>query len=458
MGNDSRKHTEGVERRKPGMAAAICLILATISMEAYGSDPTMDDRDRKIQNLEQMVKQLSKEVQALKQGRSQEKPSLYEQEQEKVLAELRQEIDQIKDSRALDINSWVNRFSFGGYGEMHANFGEGDTADVFDIHRLVLYLGYDFADWIQFHSETEIEHAFVSDDSGGELSMEQAYVDFLLVPEANIRVGRILTPMGIVNQKHEPPYFNGVERPSFAKYIIPTTWPSDGVGVFGSLHPELQYEVYVVGGLDGSEFSAKNGIRSGRIKERPSLHEPAFTGRVDWSPLINSEPTVEQELRFGFSTYLGGIDNGNQGKDPGIDGDIHMYSADFEYSISRFDFRGVIADIRIDGAREIGNGTAEEIFGFYVEGGYHFWCDSWKQGKLKHADAVVFVRYDDFDTQHDMPGGIKGNPVYDRNEWTLGINFYPVPQFVIKADYQIRDNASSEDVDNLLNLGVGWVF
>ncbi len=71
---------------------------------------------------------------------------------------------------------------------------------------------------------------------------------------------------------------------------------------------------------------------------------------------------------------------------------------------------------------------------------------------------MVFVRYDDFDTQHDMPDGIKGNPVYDRNEWTLGISFYPIPQFVIKADYQIRDDASGEDVDNLLNLGVGWTF
>ena len=42
-------------------------------------------------------------------------------------------------------------------------------------------LGYDFNDWIKFHSETEVEHAFVSNESkDGELSVEQAYVDFLL--------------------------------------------------------------------------------------------------------------------------------------------------------------------------------------------------------------------------------------------------------------------------------------
>ena len=135
-----------------------------------------------------------------------------------------------------------------------------------------------------------------------------------------------------------------------------------------------------------------------------------------------------------------------------------MYSADIEYTISKLDFRAAIAYAKIHGAREIGSGTAEGIFGWYAEAGYHIWPDLWKSGKLKGSDAVVFARYDRFDTQHQMPAGIAKDPAGDRWQCTVGINFYPVPNFVIKVDYQISDDASNNDLDGLLNLGVGWGF
>jgi len=113
----------------------------------------------------------------------------------------------------------LGKLHFGGYGEMHANFIQGSESDQADLHRLVLYLGYDFTDWIRFNSETEVEHAYIT-DGDGEISLEQAYVDFLLTGKFNVRVGRILTPIGIINKKHEPPTFNGVERPAFATNII----------------------------------------------------------------------------------------------------------------------------------------------------------------------------------------------------------------------------------------------
>ena len=75
---------------------------------------------------------------------------------------------------------------------------------------------------------------------------------------------------------HEPPTFNGVERPSVEKLVIPTTWSSDAIGMFGRPVPAFSYEAYVMGGLDGSKFSSLNGIRDGRIKGRASLNDPAF--------------------------------------------------------------------------------------------------------------------------------------------------------------------------------------
>jgi phosphate-selective porin len=346
----------------------------------------------------------------------------------------------------------LGKIKLGGYGEIHGTFTEASESDKIDFHRMVLYLGYDFADWIKLHTETELEHAFVN-DGDGEISLEQVYVDFLFSDSFNIRAGRLLTPVGIINQRHEPTLFNGVERPNFAKYMIPTTWSSDGVGFFGSLGPSLNYEAYVVAGLDGDSFSS-SGIRNGRIKSRQSLNEVAFTGRLDYRPF----PVSDHDLRLGLSGYFGGLDNTDGGGGSGKDGEIALVSADFEYSISRFDFRGVIANTNIDGARNFGDGVAEEMFGWYLEGAYHFWPDEWKTGRLERSDATVFVRYEEYDTQYKMPSGIAKDGSKNIDEITFGVNFYLTPDFVIKADYQIRDDASGSDKNDLFNVGLGWTF
>jgi hypothetical protein len=41
---------------------------------------------------------------------------------------------------------------------------------------------------------------------------------------------------------------------------------------------------------------------------------------------------------------------------------------------------------------------------------------------------------------------------------TFGVNFYPVPNFVVKADYQISEDASGNDRDDRFNLGFGFTF
>ncbi|NLF30500.1 MAG: hypothetical protein GX591_06395 [Planctomycetes bacterium] len=425
------------------LSARCAIVLSVVTAFGLGligpaaaQPPAASDAER-IDQLESTIRDLSEQIRALQTRRQQTAEDL--------------------DAAGVDPEAWFNRFHLGGYGEIHANFAENGGKDAIDIHRLVLYLGYDFADWIRFHSEVEVEHAWASSDSDGYLLIEQAYVDFLLSPQVNVRAGRILTPLGIINSRHEPPRFFGVERPSFAKHIIPTTWSSDGVGLFGTLSPQLNYQLYVVGGLDGSGFDA-GGIRDGRIKESPSLHEPAVTGRVDLFPFAGRDLPHNQSLRLGLSGYHGGLDNGNKGSNPGVDGDISIVSADAEYTLGRFEFQGATAWEHIDGARAIGSGTAEGIFGFYVVGGYHFWPDAWKTGRLANADSVAFVRYDLFDTQHNMPSGIAADETLDRSEWTFGVNFYPVPNLVVKADYQVRRDSAGSDLDQLINLGIGWEF
>ena len=83
----------------------------------------------------------------------------------------------------------------------------------------------------------------------------------------------LLVPMGIINERHEPPVFHGVERPFVDTVIIPTTWFEGGAGVHGEVGRGFRYRAYVMAPLNALEFSADEGIRNGRQKgsrvERP---------------------------------------------------------------------------------------------------------------------------------------------------------------------------------------------
>jgi hypothetical protein len=57
-----------------------------------------------------------------------------------------------------------------------------------------------------------------------------------------------------------------------------------------------------------------------------------------------------------------------------------------------------------------------------------------------------------------MPSGIAKDKSKDIDELTFGVNFYLTPDFVVKADYQFRDDASGNGRDDLLNIGLGWSF
>ena len=347
------------------------------------------------------------------------------------------------------------RLTWGGYGEVHYNDREGRGGRKIDIHRFVVYLGYRFSEDVTLHSETELEHGFV-EDGNGEIAVEQLYLDFRVGSTTHVEAGRMLAPLGIVNQRHEPPSFNGVERPSVETVVLPSTWTLDGVGVSGELSPSVRYRMMLTSSLDGSGFTAINGIRGGRQEERPSLNEPAVSGRLDFFALGDEA----RSLRVGASGFYGGLDNGNDGNDPGVSGELWIASLDAEFSLGRLDLRGVAAWEEISDADDLSAATGEsissEILGWYAEAAWHCLPESWTNSEGSWHDAVVFARFDQIDTQRDVPSGFADDPAGDRQEWTFGVGLYPLPNLVIKADYQVRDDATSQRLDSQFNVGVGW--
>ena len=94
-----------------------------------------------------------------------------------------------------------------GYMDFHLNRPEHEDP-ILDFHRFVLLFNHSFSDRLRFIGELEVEHALVEGlEESGELELEQAYLDFRVNPAFNLRAGMLLAPVGIINERHEPPSY-----------------------------------------------------------------------------------------------------------------------------------------------------------------------------------------------------------------------------------------------------------
>jgi len=209
-----------------------------------------------------------------------------------------------------------NPLSIGGYGEMYYANPEGKD-DYADVYRFIAYFGYKFNDWVILNTEIEFEHGANAED-GGEVVIEFMYLDFLLSQEANLRLGHVLVPMGLINLRHEPILFNTVQRPEVEKLLIPSTWHENGALVYGKFEDiDLEYTAGVINALNvNNEYTIEGKskwIRKGRLgASKNAQFDPAFVGRADY--------TGVNGLMVGASVYYGG---GSNLKDPSVLDPIH---------------------------------------------------------------------------------------------------------------------------------------
>ena len=340
-----------------------------------------------------------------------------------------------------------------GYMDFHVNKADGE-ASVIDFHRFVLLVSHSFTSKIRFVGELEVEHAFVEGlEESGELELEQAYIDFLLSRPFNIRAGMLLLPMGIINERHEPPVFNGVERPFVDTVIIPTTWFDAGAGVHGEIGRGLRYRAYVTAPLDAREFSADEGIREGRQKGgQATAASAAFTGRAEYLGI--------RGLTAGAALWRG---TSRVTQTPELKSSVTVGEADARYRRGRLELRGEIARVDVGNAAALNDSLgralgvppniASALRGFYGEAGYRIWDAG------APRDLVTFFRYENFDTQFRMPAGLLPLKEFDRDAFVVGTTYYPDPDVAVKADYIYLRNRSGIFANrHQLNVGLGWWF
>jgi hypothetical protein len=361
---------------------------------------------------------------------------------------------QLNAAQRLLSGNYGEAITVGAYGEITYNQPEALNGEM-DVQRLVLLFGYRFTDEVQFITEIEFEHV-------EEVFVEQAFVNYAVAPNFNVRGGLMLVPMGIVNEFHEPTTFNGVERPSVDNVIVPTTWREIGIGVTGRFNElSLGYQAYVFNGFKSTSFDGEggvngylkgsNGLRSGRQKAiQSTIDSPTFSLKFDYYGIPG--------LRLGLSGYFG--DTQAEDDVESIDGSnvgISMIGLDARYAYKRFTARGQFIHASLSNTDSYNNLTSKDLGsalqGWYLEAAYNLLTQEKKQR------LFAFARYEQYDTHANTDSGLIRNDAYNRNDLTTGLSYHIAPGVVVKGDYQFRDNAiSGSDLPNMLNFGIGVWF
>lgn len=382
---------------------------------------------------------------------------------EEKLEIMQQEIEELKQSKNSSMGHSATGHessgstTIGGYGEaVYNNYKDGSKKTEADFKRFIVFLGHKFSDRVKLFSELEVEHAKV-DSSGGEVAMEQAYIQYGISDSMNTRIGLMLMPMGIVNETHEPPTFYGVERNEVESRIIPSTWREIGVALQGQAGQGLEYNFGISTTPDASKYAnASKGFRDMRTSGRQvAANDLGLFGALNFRGVPG--------LLLGASVFSGDTAQNGNGFSPdaalvGANAKLTLWDVHAKYVVGGLDLQALYAKGKLSDTAQInaaaslaaGSNLAapESFYGWYGQVAYRIWQDGDK-------DLTPFVRYEEYNTQESVAAGYTIDPKNDEKVTTVGVNFRLHPQVVLKADVQ---NFKVDPLKDRFNLGVGYMF
>ena len=394
------------------------------------------------------------------------------------------------------------RLSVGGYGEvaMSRNFysdhvSRYSLADEhkndpshgrFDIPHAVIYLGYDFGKGWTIGSEIEFEHggvgmAYEKEDEeggeweqevekGGEVELEQFWIQKSFGRWANIKAGHIVVPVGLNNAYHEPLNFFTVYRPEGENTVLPSTWHQTGISFWGKTKG-WRYELQFLAGLNSDNFTNTGWINKG--PGTPTEGEIA----TKYGTALRIDNYCIKGLRIGLSGYYGhaignSYPNNKDGAESKYKGVVAIGAIDFTYNNYNWIVRGQADYGYLSDAKQLKyftnrlNGlspfhhsafVSKNAFAYGIEAGYNVFSQIEKL-RQDNQKLYLFGRY-----EHYNPYASKTkNTSYDYTNvqrMAVGINYYPVKQIVVKAEYSHRFLKSQYNNEPAINIGVayeGW--
>lgn len=395
-----------------------------------------------------------------------------------------------------------SRLSVGGYGEvaLSRNYYSDHVSRYsqpeahkndpshgrFDIPHAVIYLGYDFGHGWTFGTEIEFEHggtgaAYEKEDEeggeweqetekGGEVELEQFWIQKSFSKALNLRAGHIVVPVGLNNAHHEPLSFFTVYRPEGENTILPSTWHQTGISLWGRLG-DFRYEAQVLAGLNADNFTNTGWINKGNSSplEFEVANKYAVALRIDNYSV--------KGLRVGLSGYYGesignSYPNNANGVDATYKGKVAIGAVDFTYNRHNWIVRGQ-ADYGYLGDAEqlkyiynrLNNKSpfkhsafvSQNAYAIGIEAGYDIFSQVRKM-RDERQKLYLFGRYE----QYNPYASETKNTAYDYTEvkrMAVGLNYHPVKQVVVKAEYSHRFLKGLYNDEPSVNIGIayeGW--
>ena len=392
-----------------------------------------------------------------------------------------------------------SRLSVGGYGEavFSRNFysdhvsrysqpeeHKGDPSHGrFDIPHAVIYLGYDFGKGWTFGTEIEFEHggtgiAYEKEDEeggeweqetekGGEVELEQFWLQKTFAPWANLRVGHIVVPVGLNNAHHEPTNFFTVYRPEGENTIMPSTWHQTGISFWGR-YGKFRYEAQLLAGLNADNFTNVGWIKKGHKSPME------FDVANKYATAVRIDNYSVPGLRIGLSGYYGhSIGNTYPAEKDGIStkykGRVAIGSIDFTYNAHNWIVRGQADYGYLGSADQLkymynrknskspykhSAFVSSNAYAVGLEAGYDIfaWVPQMRDSK---EHLYLFGRYEAYNAY----ASATKNTHYDYTDvkrMAVGVNYMPVKEIVIKAEYSKRFLKSAYNNEPSLSFSVAY--
>ena len=391
-----------------------------------------------------------------------------------------------------------SKYRIGGYGEMRAawkDYGnnrfygssEGSAKKnrgAISIPRFVIAGDYKFnSKWIlgaeiEFESggtgiayeientengeyETEVE-------KGGEVAIEQFHITRMIHPSFNVRVGHMVLPVGRNNKNHEPIFFFGTTRPEGETTIIPNTWHETGIeffGEFGRGYGSFDYQLQVVEGLNANGFDRNNwaGGASQGIFEEDNFTSPAYVARLDYVGVPG--------LTLGGSFYYckDAASNSDKQQTYNFVVPVRIFSADAQYINRYVTARCNFLWGNISNSSKLSskNGKLSSASPYSRTAPIAHKAVSYGGEVGLNVKGIVgsdncpvifpFVRYEYYNSQEDVVAPLVADARLKTSMWTAGVNWKPIPQIVVKADYTARKIGSGAyNSENEFAVAVAW--
>lgn len=352
-----------------------------------------------------------------------------------------------------------------------------------DLPHVVINIGYDFGHGWTMGSEIEFEHGgnevaieieaeetgeFEHEiERGGEVALEQFWIQKSFGKALNIRLGHIIVPVGQTNNAHLPTQFFTCYRPEGEFTIMPSTWHETGVSIWGRAG-KWRYEAVVVPGLNSNMFTNANWVKNGSASgyEFKVANKLAGALRIDNYSVKN--------LHVGVSGYIGNSFNNDivtneADKYKEVKGTVIIGTAEFDYRAAGFVVRGNFDCGHLNDAAVISTynkNNNHQSFSPYprslvgekaVAAGGEVAYDIFHcMKRTGDRQLFVFGRYDYYNSCIPYEGAITKYDWTERHVMTLGLNYYPIKQVVIKAEFAERFLKAQYNNEPMVSVGVAY--